>query len=139
MAENKTKPTEQTVKNFLDDIDDKQIRADCATLVELMQATTKAEAKMWGKIVGFGQYHYKYESGREGDSMLLGFAPRKDTLTLYVGGAFERHPELMEKLGKHKVGKGCLYIKKLEDVNMPTLKKLLAVSFKEAKQTHVKA
>jgi hypothetical protein len=137
MAENKTKVTEQSVKKFIDAIPDKQTRDDCFALVSMMEKAAKADAKMWGSsIVGFGQYHYKYESGREGEAMLVGFSPRKDKLTLYIYGGFDKHPELMDELGKYKTGKGCLYIKKLDDVNVPKLKKLIEASVKDAKTGH---
>lgn len=126
MAENKTQPTKLTVRKFLDEkVTDAERRADCDTIVELMEKATKRPGVMWGpSIVGFGTYHYKYESGREGDFLVIGFSPRKSDLTLYgldINGA----PELMEKLGKYKNGKGCLYIKKLSDIHMPTLKALI--------------
>ena len=126
MAENKTKPTKDAVKKFLDEkVPDADRRADCDTIVELMEKATKRPAVMWGPaIVGFGTYHYKYESGREGDFLVIGFSPRKTDLTLY-GLDINSEPELMEKLGKYKNGKGCLYIRKLSDIHMPTLKALI--------------
>lgn len=131
MAENKTKETDTSVKKFLNGVADEQQRKDSLALVELMQAATKLPPKMWGSaIVGFGSYHYKYESGREGDSPLVGFSPRKGTLTLYVRLGTGKQDELLEKLGKHTTGKGCLYIKKLEDVHLPTLKKIVQQSVK---------
>ena len=126
MAEQKTKPTEQSVEDFIDNVADEQVRKDCAALVKIMKKVTGSAPTMWGPaIVGFGKYHYKYDSGHEGDSCLTGFSPRKQNLTLYVMPGFAQHPELLEKLGKHKAGKGCLYIKKLEDVNMAVLEKLI--------------
>ncbi len=131
MAELKTKPNEQSVAKFLKGIADKQTREDCFTILEIMKQITKAEPKMWGSsIVGFGNYHYKYESGREGDWFLTGFSPRKQNLTLYIMPGFSQYDELMKKLGKHKTGKSCLYIKTLADVNLPTLKKLIQESVK---------
>ena len=126
MAENKTKPTADAVTKFLDEkVPDANRRADCDAIVELMEQATKQPGVMWGtSIVGFGTYHYKYESGREGDSMVIGFSPRKTDLTLY-GLSINSAPELMEKLGKYKAGKGCLYIKKLSEVHLPTLKALI--------------
>lgn len=135
MAELKTKPTDASVAAFIDTVDPKQ-RADAAALTELMQQATGLDPKLWGKIVGFGQYHYVYDSGHEGDSMLVGFAPRKAALTLYVLNDFPGQAELLEKLGKHKLGKGCLYINKLDDVHLPTLKKLVAQAYKQAKKNH---
>ncbi len=131
MTELKTKVNNQSVEKFLNGIKDQQTREDCFTIVEIMKQATKSEPKMWGSsIVGFGNYHYKYESGREGDWFLAGFSPRKQNLTLYIMAGFARHDELMRKLGKHKTGKSCLYVKRLADVNVPTLKKLIQESIK---------
>ncbi|HOX82296.1 MAG TPA: DUF1801 domain-containing protein [Chryseolinea sp.] len=126
MASQKTKPTEQTVEAFLDKLANESVRNDCNTLIKVMKKITKSEPKMWGSsIVGFGQYHYKYESGHEGFSCLTGFSPRKPAISIYLMGMAD-HPELMEKLGKHKAAKGCLYIKRLEDVDVKILEKLIA-------------
>lgn len=131
MAELKTKQNNQSVTRFLNSLPDKQKRQDCLALIKLMQQATKAEPKMWGSsIIGFGSYHYKYASGHEGDTCLIGFSPRKQNLTLYLLGGLEQHAELLEKLGKHKTGKGCLYINRLEDIHLPTLKKLIQHSVK---------
>ena len=126
MAELKTKPTARTLAQFLDEkVPDADRRQDCETIASLMEKATKRPAVMWGpSIVGFGTYHYKYESGREGDFLVIGFSPRKTDLTLY-GLGINDSPDLMKKIGKVKTGKGCLYIKKLSDVNMPTLKELI--------------
>src|SRR4051812_2129292 len=114
MAENKTKPTAASVDAFLDSVPDPQRRADGKMLRTLMERVSGEPAAMWGpSIVGFGAYHYKYDSGREGDMCLIGFSPRATGLVLY--GGFLRSPELLERLGKHKTGKGCLYIKRLAD------------------------
>ena len=135
MPENKTKATEQSVAQFLAAIPDDQRRQDCQTLVSLMSKAAGAKPRLWGSnIVGFGQYHYVYESGREGDMMLVGFSPRKPALVLYGMGGVEQREALLEKLGKYKTGKGCLYIKKLEDVHLPTLRKLIEQSVKQAKK-----
>jgi Domain of unknown function (DU1801) len=137
MPENKTQPTTQSVAQFLAAIPEDQRRQDCQTLVDLMRQVTGAEPTLWGSnIIGFGKYHYVYDSGREGDSMLTGFSPRKPALTLYVslGGASEEREALLQKLGKYKAKGGCLYIKKLEDVHTPTLKKLIALGVKDAKK-----
>ncbi len=126
MAELKTKVTEVSVKKFLDAIPDKQVSKDAHAISDLMKAITKSEPKMWGtSIVGFGSYHYKYDSGHEGDICLIGFSPRKKNISLYLGGGFHEVEDLMSKLGKHKVGKGCLYIDKLEDVDVKVLKKVI--------------
>lgn len=128
MAEQKTKPTEQTVESFLDSIPDEKVRNDCYEVMKIMKKATGLKPKMWGTaIVGFGQYHYKYDSGHEGDSCLTGFAPRKANITLYLMGGLQNE-ELMKKLGKYKTGKGCLYIKKIEDVDTGVLEKLIKSS-----------
>jgi len=129
MAEPKTQRNDASVEEFLDAVADDQKREDCLTLLEIMKQATGAEPEMWGdSIVGFGTYHYKYASGREGDWMQVGFAPRKQNLTLYIMAGFSRYDELMKSLGKHSTGKSCLYIKKLDDVDMPTLRKLVQES-----------
>ena len=132
MSELKTKPTMQTVSEFLmSTVLDEQRRADCHALVELMQNATGCKPVMWGaSIVGFAKYHYRYESGREGDWMVTGFSPRKNDLTLYVMPGFENYAELMTKLGKHKTGKSCLYLKRLADVDVKVLKQLIDASVK---------
>ncbi len=129
MAELKTKPNAASIDKFLNAISDEQTRQDCFTILEMMKAITKAPPKMWGpSIVGFGSYHYKYDSGREGDWFLTGFSPRKQNLTLYIMAGFSQYDELMKKLGKYKTGKSCLYIKRLDDIHLPTLKKLIQQS-----------
>jgi hypothetical protein len=134
MAETKTKPTTENVKDFLNKISDEERRADCFQVAKIMEEVTGEKPKMWGpSIVGFGSYHYKYDSGREGDWLITGFSPRKKDLTLYMLMGFEKHPELMEKLGKHSRAKSCLYIKRLSDVHIPTLKKLIKASLKDLK------
>jgi hypothetical protein len=128
MTEPKTKATDASVTAFLNKISDPKKRQDCFTVLEIMRDVTHEEPKLWGpSIVGFGSYHYKYESGREGDSPIAGFSPRKQNLTLYLnlGSGFEEYGHLLKKLGKHSLGKGCLYIKKLDDVQLPVLKELV--------------
>ncbi len=126
MAEAKTKVNDASVKKFLDAIPDKQVSKDAHAISDLMKAITKSEPKMWGTaIVGFGSYHYKYDSGHEGDICLIGFSPRKKNISLYLVGGFHELEHLMAKLGKHKVGKGCLYINRLEDVDVKILKKVI--------------
>ena len=128
-AELKTKLNDASVEDFLNTVSDEQIRADCFEITKLMKQVTKAEPKMWGSsIVGFGSYHYKGASGREGDWMLVGFSPRKQNLTLYIRAGFDRYDELMKKLGKFSTGKSCLYIKKLADVDKKVLKELVSES-----------
>ena len=137
MAELKTKLNNRSVERFLNSVSDKQKREDCFTLLRLMQQATRAEPRMWGSsIVGFGSYHYVYASGREGDWFVAGFSPRKQNLTLYLMGGFEQHGALLQKLGKHKTGKACLYINRLDDVHLPTLKKLIQSSVKHMTQTN---
>ena len=132
MAELKTKPTEASVREFLNQVPDEERRNDCFTIAKLMEEATGAKPKMWGaSIVGFGTFHYKYASGREGDWLVTGFSPRKNDLTLYMMMGFEQHRDLMAKLGKHKTGKSCLYIKRLDDIHLPTLKKLIKQSIKQ--------
>lgn len=131
MAELKTKRNDASVGKFLAGIKDESTREDCNAIMKLMQQATKAEPKMWGaSIVGFGSYHYKYESGREGEWFLTGFSPRKQNLTLYIMAGFARYEALMPSLGKYKTGKSCLYIKRLADLHVPTLKKLIQESVK---------
>jgi len=132
MAEPKTKPTKASVKEFLSQIPDKERREDCFAVAKIMEEITGDKPKMWGpSIVGFGTYHYKYASGREGDWPVTGFSPRKKDLTLYIMMGFRKHADLMEKLGKHSTGKSCLYIKRLSDIHVPTLKKLIKSSLKD--------
>ena len=135
MAELKTKKNEASVEGFLNSITDEQRRADCFAVAELMKKVTKAAPKMWGtSIVGFGEYHYKYASGHEGDSCLVGFASRKEALVLYLMmGRDETFNELLPQLGKYKSGKGCLYIKKLADVDLKVLQALIKCSLTNMK------
>jgi hypothetical protein len=129
MAEQKTKPTDQSVDTFLDKIASVQTRDDCQTLISIMSKVTGYPPKMWGaSIVGFGNYHYKYESGHEGDSCLTGFSPRKAAITLYVMHPDSGQEELLPKLGKHQAGKGCIYVKKIADIDVKVLERLVAAS-----------
>ena len=126
MAELKTKPNKRSVAKFLQSIPDEKQRRDCLTLAEWMEQVTGAGPTMWGSgIVGFGEYHYHYASGREGDWFRIGFAPRKQNLTLYLMGGLDHHRELLAKLGKHKTGGGCLYIQSLDNIHKPTLKQII--------------
>ena len=135
MAELKTKPTRSSVAAFLGAIPDERRRKDCAAVARIMRRATGARPQMWGSsIVGFGSYHYKGKSGREGDWMLTGFSPRKQNLTLYLMGGFDTHTDLLEKLGKFTTSVGCLYIKRLEDVDRKVLKELVQASVKRMKQ-----
>jgi hypothetical protein len=127
MAENKTKQTEASVKAYLAAIDDDARRKDCEVLAKLLTKTTKFSAKMWGtSIVGFGSYHYKYASGREGDMCLVGFSSRKSEISIYGLNAAPNHEKLLSKLGKYKSGKGCLYIRHLSDIDQNILERLVA-------------
>lgn len=138
MAELKTKLTDASVNDFLDSLKDEQVRQDCWAITEIMRKATNAEPKMWGSsIVGFGSYHYKYASGREGDWMQTAFSPRKQNITLYLSSGFEGRDELLAQLGKHSCGKGCVYIKRLSDVHLPTLKKLVKASVKHLLKTNL--
>ena len=134
MAEAKTKPTNQTVKNFISKLPDKQTRDDCTTIAKLMEEATKQKGVMWGtSIAGYGTTTVKYAGGREADWPLIAFSPRKTSLTLYVGANDPNKADLLSKLGKHKVSGGCLHIKQLSDVDVPTLKKLIGVTVKKKK------
>lgn len=135
MAENKTKRTDASVTEFLDGVTDARKRADSYEILHMMQKATKAEPYMWGSsIVGFGDFHYVTDSGREGDVGLIGFSPRKQALTLYSMSGWEQNPVLLESLGKYSLGKSCLYIKRLDDVDKPALRKLIADATKRAKK-----
>jgi len=134
-TELKTKVNEASVEGFLNAVADDQTRKDCFEILKMMKQATKEEPKMWGaSIVGFGSYHYKGASGREGDWMLIGFSPRKQNLTLYLMHGFDVHKDLLKKLGKHKTSMGCLYIKKLDDVDKKVLKELVTESVKRMKK-----
>jgi hypothetical protein len=129
MAELKTKPTDASVADYLNAIENDQVRQDCWVIVDIMKTATKAEPIMWGNsIVGFGSYHYVYASGREADWMLTAFSPRKQNITIYIMAGFKQYEELLANLGKYSLGKGCLYIKRLSDIHVPTLQKLIQES-----------
>ncbi|HSP61406.1 MAG TPA: DUF1801 domain-containing protein [Pyrinomonadaceae bacterium] len=132
MAEAKTKPTDQKVASFIKKIPDPQTREDCLAIAKLMKEATRSEPLMWGAaIVGFGTRRIQYAGGREADWPLIAFSPRKQNLTLYIMSGSDSHAELLRKLGKHSVGGGCLYIKRLSDIDLPTLKKLIRESVKQ--------
>jgi hypothetical protein len=141
VAELKTKPTGASVADFIAGIDGDEKRADCRALVELMSRVTGAEPAMWGpSIVGFGGYHYRYASGREGDWMLAGFAPRKRELVVYVMAGFNGAGALLARLGKHKASSGsCLYISRLADVDLEVLEELLRSSVEHLRATYPQA
>ena len=126
MSENKTIPTDSSVQTFLDSVEDVQKREDSWTLVHLMQEVTGLPPQMWGTaIIGFGKIHYKYVSGREGDTILVGFSPRKQNMALYSLSGADEYETLLPKLGKYKTGKGCLYISRLKDIDLETLKEMV--------------
>lgn len=134
MAENKTKPTTASVAVFLNKIKDSQRREDCFSLLEIMESVSKVKPVMWGpSIVGFGTYHYVYESGREGDTVLMGFSSRKEAISIYMMCRLDHVADELTKLGKHKTGKGCLYIKSLGDVDHSVLKRILTKAWKIGK------
>lgn len=129
MAELKTKKNRASVKAFLDSIQDEGKRADCRALDKLFRDVTGEPPAMWGpSIVGYGSYHYRYASGREGDWFTAGFSPRKQALTLYIMAGFSRYEEILSRLGPHKHGKSCLYVKRLEDIDMDVLRELIKES-----------
>lgn len=137
MAELKTKATDASVDDFLNTIKDEQTRQDCQAISEMMQQATKAAPKMWGPaIIGFGSLRYKYPNGKEMDWMQVAFSPRKQNITLYIATDFEERDDLLAKLGSHSCGKSCLYIKRLSDVHVPTLKKLIKASIKHTLKVH---
>ena len=137
MAQNKTVETRASVAGFLKTIKDEKRRKDCSAIVELITKHTGYEPKMWGPaIVGFGSYHYKYESGREGDAPLTGLASRVNSITLYLGTGFENREELLSKFGKYKASGGCVHIQKLEDIDTGILIKMVKNCIKHSKKEH---
>lgn len=132
MAQNKTAPTGASVGDYIERIDDPQRKKDCISILDLMKKITGEEPKMWGpSIVGFGSYHYKYESGREGDMILTGFSNRKQNITIYIMSGFKKYDDLLAKVGKFKTGKSCFYIKRLSDIDVEILKKMIKLSVEE--------
>jgi hypothetical protein len=137
MAEQKTKENDQNVEAFLNSVVDEKKRQDSFVILDLMKQVTGLTPKMWGSsMVGFGRYHYKYASGHEGDAFLTGFSPRKQNLTIYIMAGFEQYDELMKKLGKYRTGKSCLYIKKIEDIDLEVLKELVGQSVEQMKKMY---
>ena len=137
MADNKTTKTGASVTEFLRSIENPQMRADAKKVASIMRRVTGKRAKMWGSsIVGYGTYHYKYASGREGDFMVTGYSPRKKALTVYVMPGFSKFAPLMKKLGKYKTGKSCLYIKRLSEVNEDVLEQLIDQSVQLMRKTY---
>ena len=137
MSDQKTKPHDGSVEAFLNSVEHDKRREDSLAMLEIMKEITGEKAVMWGpSIVGFGKYHYKYESGHEGDSFLTGFSPRKQSLSVYIMAGFSRYEELMKQLGKYKTGKSCLYINKLEDVDQSVLRELIQASLEYMKEKY---
>lgn len=137
MAKNKTQPTKASVTDFINAIEDKEMRADVRRVAAMMRKATGKRAKMWGpSIVGYGTYHYKYASGREGDFLMAGFSPRKQALTVYIMPGFSKFDALMKKLGKYKTGKSCLYIKRLSDVDESVLEQLIDGSVRHMRENY---
>jgi hypothetical protein len=138
MADLKTRPTDASVDDFIAAVEGEERRDDCRALVEIMRRVTGEEPVMWGpSIVGFGSYHYRYASGREGDWMLAGFSPRKRELTVYVMAGFEGAEKTLAKLGKHRASSGsCLYIKRLSDIDPSVLEDLIRGSVEHLKKTY---
>jgi Domain of unknown function (DU1801) len=137
MAKNKTIETQNSVAGFLSNIKDEKRRNDCSAIINLITEHTGFEPKMWGtSIVGFGSYHYKYESGREGDAPLTGLASRANAITLYVTANFSKREELLSKFGKYKTDKGCIYIQKLEDIDTGVLIKMVKNSIEYRKKQY---
>jgi len=131
-AELKTKKTQKSVSDFLNAVPDKTRRRDSKTVLKIMHEVTKKTPKMWGPaIVGFGDWHYKYPTGREGDYLAIGFSPRKAALSIYIMPGYSDYSALLNKLGPYKKGKSCLYIKNLDDIHVPTLKKIITKGWKE--------
>jgi hypothetical protein len=137
MAELKTRKNDADVDAFLNAVPDERKRQDALELLALMEEVTGEEATMWGdSIVGFGSYHYRYASGREGDMPLAGFSPRKQNLTLYIMAGFDEYDALLGRLGKYTTGKACLYIKRLSDVDQDALKELVRRSAEHMRATN---
>lgn len=137
MVELKNKETRASVRAFLKDLDNKEKYQDCLEILKIMENVSGKKAKMWGtSMIGFGRYHYKYKSGHEGDWFVTGFSPRKQNLVIYIMPGFSKYQTLMSKLGKYKTGKSCLYIKRLEDINIKVLKQLIARSIKDMQKMY---
>lgn len=137
MAENKTQITNVDPMDFIAAVEHPTRRADAEVLVELMQRVTGCKPKMWGpSIIGFGRYHYTYDSGREGDFLITGFSPRKSNLSVYIMPGYTNFQEQLDRLGKHKTAKSCLYINKLADIDLDVLEELVAAGVAEVRKTH---
>ena len=137
MAENKTKPTDASVAGFIARVDGDERRADCEALVALMQRVTGEPAVLWGDaIIGFGTYHYRYASGHQGDAPLAGFSPRKGDISVYLSCDAAASTALLAKLGRHRIGKSFLYLRRLADVDMAVLEQLVVASMEDVRQRY---
>jgi hypothetical protein len=137
MTKNKTTETSKSVTGFINALSDEIKREDSFQIIEIMQKQTGFEPKMWGpSIVGFGSYHYKYESGRDGDMPMVCFSPRSTAIVLYLSVNFENRDQLLQKFGKHKTGKGCIYIKRIDEIDISVLKKMISNSIKYTKSRY---
>ena len=137
MAELKTKPTTISVKTFIGSVKDRRRQADAEAVLEIMQEVTGERPAMWGtSIVGFGSYHYVYDSGHEGDSCIVGFSPRAQALVLYLMGDFPERGDLIKRLGKCKTGKGCIYVRSMADIDVPILRQFIKKSFTHTKKRY---
>lgn len=135
MADNKTKPNQVSVESYLATISDKR-QEEARQLIKIMQEVSGEPPVMWGpSMIGFGQYHYVYPSGREGDTMLIGFSPRQAKISLYITMDAAKYKDRLDAMGKHDTGKGCIYINKLADVDMTKLRELMEIAYKDAKET----
>lgn len=140
MAENKTQPTDADPRAFIAGIEDERKRADCEVLLEMMERVTGEPPVMWGdSMVGFGQYHYKYNSGREGDYFLTGFSPRKQNLTIYIMPGFKQYEDELSRIGKHKNSVSCLYLKRLSDIDLDVFEPMVADSVKRMREIYGEA
>ena len=134
---NKTQPTKASVKDFIASVESEERRKDCLTILEIMQKITGCEPVMWGEsLVGFDTYQYKYASGRSGEWFCTGFSPRKQNLTLYIMPGYQDYGDILKDLGPHKIGKCCLYLKNLDNIHLPTLKKLIKQGYKDLKENY---
>lgn len=137
MTENKTRPNNNSVIAFLNSVEGEEKRKDSHALLQLFKSLTLEPAVMWGEsIVGFGSYHYKYDSGREGDMCITGFSPRKSNFSIYIMSGFSNYQDLLEQLGPHKTGKACLYVKRLSDIDMDALSEIIRSSYLHYKNKH---
>jgi hypothetical protein len=137
MNSTKTRPRDGDVEAFIGSIENEQRRADARMALDLFREVTGEEAQLWGpSIVGFGQYHYRYASGREGDWMLTGFSPRKQSMTLYIMSGFDGYEDLLGRLGKHRTGKSCLYVNRFTDIDLDVLRTLVSESVTEMKRRY---